>query len=223
VGTDPDLLTTPTLTRATPAALLTDDAAPLSRAAYALTYALSGPPGAFALQRVETRVRWLRAARVLVAYDAVYWEFFRFGDDAAEARSDVHDFDQQRDGWGPGPLARLLRRRGVVAPGDPARLEVTKTFLLGHGSVDDPLVKHTTRGGGSFGFLAEVDGEAARAALSVGDPAQADEVAAPLPGPRGGRGRLLGPAWRAQERLTFDPLTLDGRLERTPYVEVPTG
>lgn len=211
----------PWLIEASPRGLLEGTTARVTTAAYRLRWGLAGPPGSHALQRVETRVRFSRGDQVLVAYDAVYWEFFRFGDDPAEPRADVHDFDLTRDGWGPGPIARLLRRCGVTAPGDPARLEVVKRFTLGAGHVEDPAVAHVTARGGAFGFLAEVDGERAAVSLEVGG-APLPETAARLPGPRGGRGRLEpGVRWAAREGLVFDFLLLEGGVEREGYAVAP--
>lgn len=207
----------PSLVDASPRDLLDAGAARVATAAYRLRWRVAGPPGTHALQRVETRVRFSRGERVLVAYHAVYWEFFAFGA-ASEPRGDVHDFDLERDGWGPGAIARLLRARRVTAPAAPARLEVTKTFLFGAGEVEGAAAAHVTAGGGAFGFLEEVDGEPAHVALDVGD-APWPDGAARLPGPRQGRARLdAGSRWSACERLTFDFPLLEGRVERRGYV-----
>lgn len=207
----------PSLVDASPRDLLDGAAARVATAAYRLRWRVAGPPGCHALQRVETRVRFSRGERVLVAYHAVYWEFFAFGA-VSEPRGDVHDFDLERDGWGPGALARLLRRRRVSAPAAPARLEVTKAFLFGAGDLEDAAAAHVTAGGGAFGFLEEVDGEPAQVALTVGDE-PCPEGAAGLPGPRRGRAWLRpGSRWAAREELVFDFPLLEGRVERQGYV-----
>lgn len=213
-------LVTPTLVAATPDALLSASEAPLARPAYALRYALAGPPGATLVQRVETRVRLRRGDEVVVDYHAVEWEYFTLAPGAPEARVDLHDFDARRDGWAPADVAALLRRRGRRAPDGPARLEVQKDFLLGPGEVEGARPAHITAGGGAFGLLAGGEGEAARVALVLSPGEDAVEAAPrPPPAPRIGVGRLLaGPRLGAVERLSFTPATLSGRVERRGYV-----
>lgn len=184
-------------------------------------YAIGLPAGACALQRVETRIRFLRGERVLAAYRSLYWEYFQAGRDPDEARHDVHDFDVERDGWGSGPIARLLRRRGLDPSGGGglARLECEKRFLLAPGQVEDAEPCLRTAEGGAFGYLAEVEGEATCRWLHLDQGEHdASEVATPLPGPVAGRGRLAGgPGWEAVERLSFELATLTGQVEVVPY------
>lgn len=210
----------PRLIGASPRALLAAEQVALGRASYALTYALSAPPGACALQRVETRVRFLRGEEVLVEYHAMYWEFFRFAADPGdppEARLDLHDFHISRDGWGPDRVGRLLRRHRVAAAGGPTRLHLEKRFLLGLATVDGGGVTLTTPRGGAFGLLEEAEGERRWLRLRVGGQ-DVEDAAQPLPGPaRGAAAFTLDARLAAEERLEFGFATLSGLFTSTGY------
>lgn len=209
----------PRLIEARPRELLGAPRAALRQAAYSVAYELAPPPGGCLLQRVETVVRFRRGERALATYRAVYWEYFQAGADPAELRRDEHDFQVDRDGWGPGPISRLLRRHGVEPGGGLARLECEKRFLLGPGLVEETAPALGTAGGGAFGWLAEVEGERPeRTLLLDGEARDVSHVARPLPGPVAGRGRFTGPArLEARERLWFELATLGGEVEVVPY------
>jgi len=203
-----------TLVTAAPASLLSRTRAELERPGYALRFQVEGPPGAIALQRVETRVRLTHGDEVAVEYHAIAWEYFALGP-APEPRADVHDFDARRDGWAAGSIERLLRRQGRAAPAGSPRLEVTKELLLGPGVVEGVRPARRSPGGGAFGLLAEGEAEPSSACLwLVGEPAPgaAREVE------RAGRGRFTDhPRLAAHERLVWTPATGTGWVERRGY------
>lgn len=211
----------PRLIGASPRALLAAEQVALGRASYALTYALAPSPGACALQRVETRISFLRGEEALVEYHAMYWEFFRFAADdpgePPEPRLDLHDFHISRDGWGPDRVGRLLRRHRVAAAGGPTRLRLEKRFLLGLATVEGGGVTLATPRGGAFGLVGEAEGERPWLRLRVGG-REVEDAAQPLPGPaRGIAAFTPGPRLAAEERLEFGFATLSGQLTSTGY------
>lgn len=190
----------------------------LDRASFGLTYALDPLPGGCVLQRVETTIDFLRGDELLAAYEAMYWEYFRFAPAAREQRLDRHDFDLSRDGWGLDRINHLLRHHGLPAGGGPTRFRFQKRFLLGPADVGaDAAVLHTTPGGGAFGYLAEAEGERPWLRLRLREQ-ELTGAALPLPAPAAGRGGFLGALrFEAWERLEFGFATLSGELVRQGY------
>jgi len=216
---------------ARPALHVVDGAPDVRRAptGYRLRYAFAGPAGGGALQRVETRVRYLTGDRVLVEYTGAYWEYFRFAVDGTlgrlddgEPQVDVHAFDVRDDGWTPGPIRRYLARRGL-APAlwsdGPTRVECRKTFLLGLGAVDGEEPVARGEDGGEFGFLASGPSPAAARLVLTGPRGERETVepgsALPLRRSRAaGIGRFVAAVgWRAVETFEHALAGRTGRLD----------
>lgn len=209
----------PRLIEAFPRQLGLSERAPLTRASFRLTYLLEPLPGQCLLQRVETRIWFLRGEVSLASFEAVYWEYFRFATGEDQARLDRHDFSIHRDGWSPGRVNRLLHRHRLSTSGDgPTRLRFEKRFLIGPADVDpDAPVLLPTPAGGAFGYLAEAEGEPTRQRWCLRE-LELNDAALPLPGPAAGRGRFRGPLHlEAWERLEFGFATLSGTVERQGY------
>jgi hypothetical protein len=139
---------------------------------YRLDYLLEGPPGAVAIQRVETRIEYLAGERVVLRYEGAYAEWFRWGGDP---HTDVHGFGLREDGWTPGDLRRLARELKFNLPlwqSGSTRIRCEKTFSLGLGRVAGERNLLSPSAAGGFGYLAAGPQGPPRAtlALDLGEP-----------------------------------------------------
>lgn len=186
---------------------------------YRLEYLLEAPPGAVAIQQVETEITYLRGDDVVVRYTGCYAEWFRWG---AEPQLDVHAFGLREDGWTPGDVRALTRQLGIklplFGPGG-TRVRCTKRFRLALGEVDDARSLLDPDAAGGFGYLAEgPDGPpVASLTLDTGDARPPLALGGVTPGgvPPVGAGRFVtSSGWETCERFqhvlatrgtTFDP------------------
>jgi len=189
------------------------------RDGYRLDYLLEGPPGAVAIQQVETRIEYLSGERVVLRYEGAYAEWFRWG---AAPQPDVHGFGLRADGWTPGDLRRLTRELGIKLPlfqAGPTRVRCQKRFRLARGEVRDGRSLLAADADGGFGYLAQgPDGPpTASLTLDTGQPGPALALRGATPGgqPPAGVGDFReSSGWQTTERFehllatrsnTFDP------------------